>query len=491
MTKATDLDFPAIRRSRAVRIGIARDSMLGFMHLYFPDYITRETAPFQKEIYNLLEDSSVEMLVLMAFRGSGKSTIVSLGFPIWAILGRLQKKYVLITSQTQLQAQQHLKNIRREFEENELLRKDFGPLEESDEWGNLTLVFPKLGARISAASVEQSVRGTRHRSHRPDLVIADDVEDTNSVKTREGRNKVYDWLTGEVIPAGDDDTKFVVVGNLLHQDSLLMRLKNNFEQGTMDGIFRAYPIEKDGKALWLAKYPDKQAIERERKRVGNRVSWLREYYLQIVPDDDQVVKPEWIHYYNELPDFKHLTAIYAGADLAISLKARADYTAIVVAYVYRHVNKLKIYIEANPYCRKVSFPDQRLAIATTYTRIAAVLAPQFYIENQAYQEALVQQMNADGFPVMAFGVSGTDKRARLALVTHKIQDTTIMFPSKGAAELIQQLTGFGVEKHDDLVDAFTMTIIKALATKPIGTYGDLPVNESPSIGPLTQGLFDY
>lgn len=475
ITQLSPQDLEQIRCSKQVRMSIAEQSLAGFMHLYFPEYITRPTAPFHREIYKLLEDETIEHLVLMAFRGSGKSTIVTLGYPIWSALGAQGKKFILIASQTQPQAQQHLKNIKREFENNELLRKDYGPLNEiSDEWGSVSLVLPKFNTRITAVSVEQSVRGIRHGAHRPDLIIADDVEDSNSVKTREGRNKVFDWYTGEVIPAGDINTKRIVVGNLLHEDSLLMRLQIAFTNNDMTGLFKSYPIVKNNKPMWPGKYPDKRAIERERKMVGNRVSWQREYCLRIVADDDQVVKRSWIQYYEELPAFDrehNFSTIYVGADLAISQKEYADYTAIVVAYLYRTNNKLKIYIEANPFCKKINFPTQRQAMATTYDRLKMIAHPHFYIENQGYQDALVQQMTSDGYPIKPFEVKGSDKRSRLALVTHKIKDGTILFPRHGAEQLIQQLTGFGVEKHDDLTDAFTMTIIQIITYfKAYGTY---------------------
>jgi hypothetical protein len=120
-----------------------------------------------------------------------------------------------------------LANIKRELETNELLKADIGPFEEiSDEWGSNSIVIPKYGARITVASTEQSIRGLRHGEYRPDLVICDDVEDLNSVKTKEGRDKTFNWLVGEVLPIGDQDTKMVLVGNLLHEDSLLMRLSN-------------------------------------------------------------------------------------------------------------------------------------------------------------------------------------------------------------------------------------------------------------------------
>jgi hypothetical protein len=40
-----------------------------------------------------------------------------------------------------------------------------------------------------------------------------------------------------------------------------------------------------------------------------------------------------------------------------------------------------------------------------------------------------------------------------------IKNGAVKFPRKGCEELINQLLGFGVEKHDDLVDALVWLIL--------------------------------
>ena len=66
--------------------------------------------------------------------------------------------------------------------------------------------------------------------HRPDLVICDDIEDMASVRNKESRDKTYSWLKGDVFPIGDDKTKIVIVGNLLHEDSTLMRIREEIKE---------------------------------------------------------------------------------------------------------------------------------------------------------------------------------------------------------------------------------------------------------------------
>ena len=48
------------------------------------------------------------------------------------------------------------------------------------------------------------------------------------------------------------------------------------------------------------------------------------------------------------------------------------------------------------------------------------------------------------------------------MTSHYIQTGVIQFPRQGAEELINQLTGFGIEGHDDLSDAFSIAVIRAL-----------------------------
>lgn len=458
-TPLTLEDWEQIRLNRNVRMELAKKHLYWFFHLYFGHYIEFETADFQREIFQAVADDDIEHLVIVAFRGSGKSTIVSMAYPLWAMIGVMQKKYIVIVSQTQQQAQQHLRNLRAEIESNELFRNDFGNLEEeSNEWGISALTMPQLGAKIIAVSREQGIRGLRSGPHRPDLVISDDVEDTNSVKTREGRNKTYDWFTSEIIPIGSQKTKFITIGNLLHEDSLLMRLKDGFAAGTHVGTFLEYPIDKDGKPMWPGMYPDMVAIDKQRKRIGNRVAWEREYRLKIISNDEQIITKGMITTYDMIPTrLRNEHQEYAvGVDLAISERDTADYTAIVTLLIRGYGAQRKIYVLPRPINIRMKFPQ---TIDTILAIDGKLGSPTFYVESVAYQESAVQTLKGHGLTVE--GVKPrADKRSRLNMIADKIERGVLVFPETGCELLISQLTGFGVEKHDDLVDALTMAVIE-------------------------------
>lgn len=290
---------------QAVRRILTRESHNLFFHLYFYDYTNYQTTPFHYDLIDISEDESNWLSVVVTFRGSGKSTILSQSYPIWAILGKQQKKCILIVSRTKDQVKRHFTNIRQTLETNELLKQDLGPFqEESDEWGSYSLVIPRFNARIIAVSSEQSIRGMRHGAYRPDLVICDDIEDPNATTTKEMRDRNYNWFTSEILPIGDKKTKFLVVGNLVHNDSVVMRIKNSLDSYPKNITrYLEVPIaDENGTPTWLGKYPTQEEFEIQRLKTGDDRTWQREYMLKIVADEDQIVLPEWIQFYDELPE---------------------------------------------------------------------------------------------------------------------------------------------------------------------------------------------
>lgn len=458
-----------IKKDRAVRTKIAKDSHLLFFYIYLGNYVKFPITPFHREMFAITEDTGIKNAVIIAFRNSAKSTLMTYSYPIWAILGQQQKKFILIASQTRTQARQHLMNIKRELEDNDLLRGDLGPFEtQDDEWGSYALVIKKYGAKIMAVSTEQSIRGLRHREHRPDLILLDDIEDTSSTKTKESRDKTHEWLTGEVIPAGDQDTKLIIVGNLLHEDSLLMRLKQLIEEGKFSGIFRTYPlIDEQENIAWPGKFPNLKAIEELRKSIGDERAWKREFLLILVPACDQIILRGWIRDYGVMPRFdsKDYVRTFVAIDPAISQKEEASNTAMVVASIFGYGDDMKIYIHPFPVNEKLTFFETKERAKLLSRTVGGGSLVKFLIEDVGYQKALIQDLKREGLLVEEFKVYGMDKQSRLTIAAGPVQSGKVFFPKYGAEEIIQQIVGFGVEKRKDLADAFSMIIRGAIEIK--------------------------
>lgn len=328
------------------------------------------------------------------------------------------------------------------------------------------------------SSVEQSIRGMRHNENRPDLIILDDIEDIQSVKTKAGRDKAFNWLVSEIIPAGSPETRIIVVGNLLHEDSVLKRLQKKIENKEItqfNAVYREYPIvDLKGNPLWPGKYPTLKDIEIEREKTMDEIAWYREYMLQIISSKEQVVRPERITTYDKLPDKSELRMVCVGVDLAISEKDSADYTAVVVAYVYGRAKELKIYIQPYPYNQRSPFPAQAEYIKSLYAvEKSKHHRVKIYIEEVSYQKAMVQYLEVQKCDVEGVQIGRNDKTARLRLTTPMLKEKRILFPEKGCEELIDQLLGFGKEKYDDLADAFSIVILKIIEENPINFEGEI------------------
>lgn len=442
-----------------------------FCLIYLPHYFELEPADFFDELIVTLQDDTIDALEVIGFRGSAKSTFASTAYVLYAALVKpdLYPFIVLLTSTGDL-ASATIAGVKRELEENTLLRDDFGipafhkvsglsyevryKLESKDEWQARNLLL-STGIRILARSRGQRIRGIRHRHHRIKLAIGDDIDDLKSVATQESRNSTAQWWRGEVVGALALEARRILIGNWLHLDGLMARMKDSGRYKVLE-----YPLIVDGpgteweRCTWKAAFPTQEKIDQKRQDMGD-VGFRREMLLQVVPEEGQDVLAEDIHYYDD-PPFDDGNYMGHGGDLAISTKESADCTSLVSGEVTWSNQVLEIYIQPHPLNKRLTFHQTMDAFDDV--RHSTKMTSEFFIEAVAYQQAAIEEMNRRTFSVRAMHPI-KDKRARLRVAARYIKNGTVKFPRKGCEDLINQLLGFGVEKHDDLVDALVWLIL--------------------------------
>lgn len=166
---------------------------------------------------------------LAAPRGAAKSTIVSFGERVHDVCYGLEKFVVLISTTFSL-SQDLAKDLHRVFTDgdaHEELHALYGPFKVTGtqtDFAVRCLRSPLGGTRIMAASFGGTVRGAKHDGVRPTLIVVDDGEHPEHIRSPEQRAKTWDFLTKDLLKAGRRGTTIDVAGTVLHPDSMLARL---------------------------------------------------------------------------------------------------------------------------------------------------------------------------------------------------------------------------------------------------------------------------
>lgn len=291
--------------------------------------------PFHKEIWDLALSGNKKVAVA-APRGHAKSTSVTYALTLFLFLFRV-KRYGLIISDTESQASQFLVNIKTALIENELLIKSFGVKRILKDAVTDIIVEMNDGYtfRISAFGAEQKVRGRLWRNLRPDYVVVDDLENDEVVESDDRRSKLKDWFLKALLPAlSPKKGSILVIGTILHMDSLLMNLMTNIEKGKgwKGKLYKAHNGFDDfGGALWPEYYSEADLREKRQEYIeqGRSDGYAQEYLNDPTQHDEAFFKK---------PDFKEIEdemkkaplTYYAGMDLAISDADKSAYTVIVI-----------------------------------------------------------------------------------------------------------------------------------------------------------------
>jgi len=116
---------------------------------------------------------------------------------------------------------------------------------------------------------------------------------------------------------------------------------------------------------------------------------------------------------------------------------------------------IEIYIQPHPIIRRMTFSQTMDALDNV--RRSSVMSSEFFVEAVAYQQAAIEEMERRAFSVQAMHPI-KDKRARLrvAAATSRWAWSDSPTRMRGADNPASR---FGVEKHDDAVDALVYLIL--------------------------------
>lgn len=460
---------------RYLRIVVSKDSFYHFLMNYLQDDFELIPADFHKEMIDSLDsiDDVNKYIAIMGFRGSAKSTILE-AFALWSLINGKHNFIIYIRANID-DAKMSLANIRNRIEENEELRKDFNiVLDDSkshdfrEKWSESQITVGNC--TILARSKGQKVRGKKFKKARIDLIIGDDIEDVKDADTREKREATRKWFFGEVLPATKqgvlaDNVKVVLLGNLVHKECLIKHLSKN----KIVKVLEFWLYDKDGKITWTGLYPNEEAIEKEHNKVLiageelGEVIWQREYLGVEVDPEDMILKKSDIKYYPEEWLQKKAISAGVGVDFAISEKKTADFTAMCKGMeVTNDEGERRLLILKDNVEKRMDF--EATIKKTIEINEIMPYGTKFYPEKVMYQQSAIEIMQKNGLSVVPMPATG-DKKARIESACWYIKTGRVLFPREGAENVINNLIGFGIEKHDDLADAFAYLVLGMIKKK--------------------------
>lgn len=539
-----DVEREILLEEEAERIE-ARTSLEVFVMRYLGSEFDIEPGEAQLQAYTDLEAIVFERPIEGAQRtgmavawprGHGKTTTASLGFVLWVITNwrhlpffARQKRppYIVLVSNTMRQARSRALDVRDHLEGNELLWRDYGPQAPSEaerkqrrprrglqarpkeqrraKWTETEFTTPDGATVVAISAGSDGVRGLLRRGRRPSLIVSDDLENDKHIRSEEQRAALWNWFTKALLPTGLAGRLLsVVVGTILHADSLLAKLlgKEHFPDWlkrrhaalrTEEGI----PSASGTVALWPGLWPVHLLLQRLRE-IGS-VAFAQEYLNIPLDDLSALFRRAWLDaalqrgrgrgfLYAQPPRLGFDRVIQTWDQGALVAEAPANaYQVLVTAWDLALVEDEKDAIRKNTdYTVGISvglLPDDRFEVARLFRkrgmtpaqmreRVVAeqcvVGADYIIVENNAAQR--IHEIELRGIADLPIRGHTTDRRKHDVFegvpgLAYLLELDRIDFCWSTPQEkdrmdvLVSELHGLGAEAHDDTVMALWMAVV--------------------------------
>jgi predicted phage terminase large subunit-like protein len=457
-----------------------------FCKTYFPHFIKGPPSLFHRWFFDnvprLLDEPDGQYINISAPRGEAKSTLGTQLMTLWQIITKRQW-LIPIMMDTTKQAMNMMEAIKVELESNPRLQMDFPEACGRGRVWNVGIIVTASGRKIQAFGLSQSVRGLKHGPHRPGLVLLDDLENNENVRSKDQRDKLDSKIKTEIMPLGppDGSMKLLYLNTILHHDSVANRCHVN--PLWLGKKFRAIVRLPDRMDLWqewealfindgpqisdaffqtnkeameagaIVSWPEMRPLLRLMKlRAADHHAFDCEYQNDPTNSDAAVFTnmQYWVHPSRDW--------VFYGAhdpSMGKSNKSR-DPSACLVGGFDRNHGKLSV-VEA---LIARMLPDLQISRIIDFHREYKCLA--WGIENIQFQEffrtELVKRSAAAGIPVPALPVTPhTDKDLRIEALAPHANNGLILFRQEHKVlneQLRQWYPGCGL--HDDGPDALEM-----------------------------------
>lgn len=324
---ATAVNINETQAQRLARIRHLRTDYAAFVDYYFPHWtVNPETgkatpcAPFHVSAANkILKDRNLKA-AFQWHRGAAKSTNMDVFVPMWLMAQEHREINVMVlVGKSEDNAKTLLGDIQAELQYNQRYIHDFGEQYNVGTWEEGEFVT-RSEVAFFARGRGQSPRGLRYRSHRPDYVIIDDLDDDELVESPARVTKLFDWVRSALFGTLDGGRgRFIMVGNLIAKNSVLAKwcdIKSVH-------VTKVNIYDNKGGISWASKW-----MPQEVKDIENVVGYraFQKEYMNNPIIEGAIFRNEWIRW-GKRPAWSKFSEIVLYIDPSFKGSIKNDYKA--------------------------------------------------------------------------------------------------------------------------------------------------------------------
>jgi len=456
-------------------VKMTRRSLVAVGVYFFPDIFSMKPSPLHYKLSDALINTTSSVAMALP-RELGKTTYVWEIMMAWNIMHR-RYRYIVYIATSSKKGIKAFKNVKYALQGHPLIKNMYTVSKNGDTAEKLEFTIDGQKYMIAVFGAGQNLRGEKYTHFRPDLIILDDIENTEAVRSEDQRAQLEEWLYSDVMPLGSD-ARIFVMGTILHEDSLLNNLITEPPIDAATGepwVTMKYAVVNDqGESNWPEKYSDIW-IENKRKDLiskGLQSTWDNEYMNEPVSRDSRTFDPRQLRFYSEE---QLASAMKSGMDILITVdpgiktEDKHDPSAISATAMDPLGNIWILDMFANQVRKSVMLAE----IEKMYIKWSPRCV---YVESVQGQYYLVQDLEdgnyGSGYPMNIEEIDPKQVRMgknRIYNLESEFTARRVMVPN-GAPWLLDfqaELVAFPKGKHEDRLDTLSYAKMNHIQIKPI------------------------
>lgn len=459
---ATAVNISETAAQRLARIRRLRSDYAAFVDYYFPHWtVNPETgkatpcAQFHIDAANKILKNRNLKAGFMWHRGAAKSTNMDVFVPMWLMIQEHREINVMVlVGKSEDNAKTLLGDIQAELQYNQRYIADFGEQYNAGSWEEGEFVT-RSEVAFFARGRGQSPRGLRYRSHRPDYVVIDDLDDDELVESPARVSKLFDWVRSALFGTLDGGRgRFFMVGNLIAKNSVLAKW---CEIKTVH-VTRVNIYDRAGRISWAAKWAHDEVKQLE--AVAGYRAFQKEYMNNPIIEG-AVFKNEWIRW-GKRPAWSKFSEIVLYIDPSFRGSTKNDYKA---AKLWGKVGTTLYHLRAFVRQRSVAEMVRWCYDLYEWAR-AQGIAVRWYMEANFMQDTILDEFRREGelrgyqLPITGDKRKKPDKFQRVEAISPLWERGFVIYDESQRDDPdmlagIDQTLAFekGMRGHDDAPDA--------------------------------------